>query len=89
VRGYKEEGATTTPFDMVVLNELDRFHLAQDAIDRVPGLGSRAACAKQFIRDRLLDHKDYIRGHGTDMPEIRDWEWSMAKTAKRGTRARR
>ncbi len=75
VRGYKEEGTTTTPFDMVVLNDLDRFHLAGDVIDRVPSLGARAAYAKQFIRDKLLDHKDYIQKHGEDMPEIRDWKW--------------
>ena len=76
VRGYKEEGTTTTPFDMVVLNDLDRFHLVSDVIDRVPNLGSRAAYAKQFLRDRLLDHKSYIRKHGEDMPEIRNWRWS-------------
>ena len=76
VRGYKEEGTTTTPFDMVVLNDLDRFHLVGDVIDRVPSLGSRAAYAKQFLRDRLLDHKSYIRKHGEDMPEIRNWRWS-------------
>jgi len=76
VRGYKEEGTTTTPFDMVVLNDLDRFHLVSDVIDRVPSLGSRAAYAKQFLRDRLLDHKSYIRKHGEDMPEIRNWRWS-------------
>ena len=75
VRGYKEEGTTTTPFDMTVLNDLDRFHLAGDVIDRVPGLGSRAAYAKQFLRDKLVEHKSYIRTHGEDMPEIRDWTW--------------
>lgn len=80
VRGYKEEGTTTTPFDMVVLNELDRFHLVDDVIDRVPQLGSRAAHVKQLIRDRLLDHKAYIHEHGEDMPEIRDWQWSLGKT---------
>jgi xylulose-5-phosphate/fructose-6-phosphate phosphoketolase len=77
VRGFKEEGTTTTPFDMVVLNELDRFHLAGDVIDRVPGLGSRAAYAKQYLRDKLLDHKAYIEKHGEDMPEIRYWKWSI------------
>jgi xylulose-5-phosphate/fructose-6-phosphate phosphoketolase len=75
VRGYKEEGTTTTPFDMVVLNDLDRFHLAEDVIDRVPKLGPRAAYAKQAIRDVLLDHKQYIRQHGDDLPAIRDWTW--------------
>jgi xylulose-5-phosphate/fructose-6-phosphate phosphoketolase len=78
VRGYKEEGTTTTPFDMVVLNELDRFHLVSDVIDRVPSLGARAAFAKQSIRDKLLDHKNYIYKHGEDMPEIRNWKWGLA-----------
>jgi xylulose-5-phosphate/fructose-6-phosphate phosphoketolase len=87
VRGYKEEGTTTTPFDMVVLNELDRFHLVSDVIDRVPSLGSRAAYTKQFIRDKLLDHKNYIHKHGEDMPEIRNWKWSPGKAAK-GKRGR-
>jgi xylulose-5-phosphate/fructose-6-phosphate phosphoketolase len=76
VRGYKEEGTTTTPFDMAVLNDIDRFHLAQDVIDRVGTLGAKAAYAKQEIRDRLLRHKEYIRRHGEDMPEIRDWKWT-------------
>ncbi|OIO66343.1 MAG: phosphoketolase [Zetaproteobacteria bacterium CG17_big_fil_post_rev_8_21_14_2_50_50_13] len=77
VRGYKENGTTTTPFDMAVLNDLDRFHLAGDVIDRVPGLGSRAAYAKQLLRDKLFDHKAYIEQHGEDMPEIRDWKWQI------------
>lgn len=76
VRGYKEEGTTTTPFDMVVLNDLDRFHLAGDVIDRVPALGSRAAYAKQHLRNKLIDHKEYIHQHGEDMPEIRNWKWT-------------
>jgi xylulose-5-phosphate/fructose-6-phosphate phosphoketolase len=75
VRGYKEEGTTTTPFDMVVLNELDRFHLVNDVIDRVPALGHRAAYTKQYIRDILIDHREYIRKFGEDMPEIRSWTW--------------
>jgi xylulose-5-phosphate/fructose-6-phosphate phosphoketolase len=75
VRGYKEEGTTTTPFDMVVLNDLDRFHLANDVIDRVPGLGTRGAYAKQALHEKLLDHKAYIRRYGQDMPEIRNWRW--------------
>ncbi len=75
VRGYKEEGTTTTPFDMVVLNDLDRFHLVDDVIDRVPSLGSRAAYAKQIIRDKLIDHKAYIQRYGEDMPEITNWKW--------------
>jgi xylulose-5-phosphate/fructose-6-phosphate phosphoketolase len=78
VRGYKEEGTTTTPFDMVVLNDLDRFHLVGDVIDRVPSLGSRAAYTKQFLRDKLLEHKDYIQRYGEDMPEIRNWKWSLS-----------
>jgi xylulose-5-phosphate/fructose-6-phosphate phosphoketolase len=81
VRGYKEEGTTTTPFDMAVLNEIDRFHLVDDVIDRVPALGSRAAYAKQAIRDKLIDHRHYIREHGEDLPEIRYWSWSDRKRA--------
>jgi len=79
VRGYKENGTTTTPFDMVVLNDLDRYHLVGDVIDRVPSLDSRAAYAKQYLRDKLLDHKAYINKHGEDMPEIRDWKWNRGK----------
>ncbi|MDM8000036.1 MAG: phosphoketolase family protein [Dehalococcoidia bacterium] len=82
VRGYKEEGTTTTPFDMVVLNDLDRFHLVGDVIDRVPGLSAQAAYTKQYLRDRLLDHKAYIREHGEDMPDIRNWRWSLGKEGK-------
>ena len=78
MRGYKEEGTTTTPFDMVVLNDLDRFHLVGDVIDRVPGLGEHAAYAKQFIRDKLIEHRHYIRQHGQDMPEVGEWEWNGA-----------
>jgi xylulose-5-phosphate/fructose-6-phosphate phosphoketolase len=76
VRGYKEEGTTTTPFDMCVLNEIDRLHLAIDVIDRVPGLRNVAAHQKQTLRDKLIDHKLYISRYGQDMPEIRDWRWS-------------
>ncbi len=76
VRGYKEEGTTTTPFDMVVLNDMDRFHLVMDVIDRLPSLGSSAAYLKQQMRDRLIEHKAYIIEHGQDMAEIRNWQWS-------------
>jgi xylulose-5-phosphate/fructose-6-phosphate phosphoketolase len=78
VRGYKEEGTTTTPFDMCVLNQLDRFHLVGDVIDRLPQLGSKAAYAKQAIRDRLLDHKFWIEEHGEDHPDIVGWRWGGA-----------
>ncbi len=81
VRGYKEEGTTTTPFDMCVLNDLDRFHLVSDVIDRVPDLAARAAYAKQAIRDKLLEHKQYIAKHGEDMPEISGWKWAERKRA--------
>jgi len=83
VRGYKEEGTTTTPFDMVVLNDLDRFHLVGDVIDRVPSLGARAAYAKQFIRDKLIDHKTYIHKHGEDMPEVRNWSWRPGRASRK------
>jgi len=75
VRGFAEEGTTTTPFDMVVLNALDRYHLAIEAIERVPGLATRAAQVKQQLRDKLIEHSRYVREHGEDMPEIRDWVW--------------
>ncbi len=75
VRGYKEEGTTTTPFDMAVRNDLDRFHLVGDVLARVPKLASVAAYAGQAIRDRLIEHKEYIVRHGEDLPAIRDWKW--------------
>jgi len=75
VRGYKEEGTTTTPFDMVVRNDLDRFHLAGDVIDRVPGLAAAAAHVKQALRDKRIEHKQYIAEYGEDMPEIRNWRF--------------
>ena len=75
VRGYKEEGTITTPFDMAVMNDLDRYHLAGDVVDRLPKLGSRAAYVKQAMRDALTAHKQYIVEHGEDMPEIREWRW--------------
>ncbi|GIW86471.1 MAG: putative phosphoketolase [Isosphaeraceae bacterium] len=77
VRGYKENGTTTTPFDMVVLNDLDRFHLVADVVDRVPQLRERAAYAHQAIRDKLIEHKQYIREHGEDLPEVREWKWTV------------
>ena len=79
VRGFMEEGTTTTPFDMVVRNRLDRFHLVADVIDRVPGLASRAAYVKQAMRDKLIDHEQYIVLHGKDMSEITDWRWPPAR----------
>ena len=75
VRGYKEEGTTTTPFDMVVMNDLDRYHLVADVVDRVAKLGTVAAYTKQFVRDKLIEHKQYVRQHGEDMPEISNWQW--------------
>jgi xylulose-5-phosphate/fructose-6-phosphate phosphoketolase len=75
VRGYKEEGTTTTPFDMAVLNDLDRCHLVMDVIDRVPHLGVRYAHVKQDMRNMLVEHKEYVREHGDDLPAIKDWKW--------------
>jgi len=75
VRGYKEEGTTTTPFDMVVMNDLDRFGLVSDVIDRVPRLGANASYVKQFVRHKRIEHKEYISKYGDDMPEVRDWKW--------------
>jgi len=77
VRGYLEEGTTTTPFDMVVMNQLDRFHLAIEAIERVPGLAVKAAHVTQQFRDTLIEHTRYVREHGEDMPQIHDWVWSF------------
>ncbi len=79
VRGYKEEGTITTTFDMTVLNDLDRFHLVIDVIDRVPSLGNKGAYLKQMVQDKLVEHKQYIDKHGEDMPEIRNWKWSNPK----------
>ncbi len=84
VRGFKEEGTTTTPFDMVVLNELDRFHLAIEVINRVPGLAASAAAVKQHCLDRLIEHGKYVREHGEDMPDIRDWSWPYGTAANAG-----
>jgi xylulose-5-phosphate/fructose-6-phosphate phosphoketolase len=75
VRGYKEEGTTTTPFDMVMLNDLDRFHLVKDVIDRVPGLAVREASLRQHMIDERLRQRAYTREHGDDPPDVRDWVW--------------
>lgn len=84
VRGFKEEGTTTTPFDMVVMNELDRFHLALEVIRRVPGLSERAAGAAEAFRDKLAEHERYTREYGEDMPEIAEWGWSYDTAARTG-----
>ncbi|HZQ09591.1 MAG TPA: phosphoketolase, partial [Anaerolineae bacterium] len=81
VHGYREEGTTTTPFDMVALNYLDRFHLVMDVIDRVPKLGARAAHVKQELQYKLIEHHQYVTEHGEDMPEVREWKWKH-KTSK-------
>jgi phosphoketolase len=75
VRGYKEEGTITTPSDMTVLNELDRFHLVMDTIDRLPQTGDKGIYLKQQLKEKLIEHKQYIDKHGEDMPEIRNWKW--------------
>jgi xylulose-5-phosphate/fructose-6-phosphate phosphoketolase len=78
VRGYKEEGTITTPFDMTVLNDMDRFHLVMDAIDRLPRTGTQGVYLKQQLENRLIEHKRYIDQFGQDMPEIRNWKWGSA-----------
>jgi xylulose-5-phosphate/fructose-6-phosphate phosphoketolase len=75
VRGYKERGTTTTPFDMVMLNDLDRFHLVMDVIDRVPGLGTRAATVRQDMVDRRAEARAWTREHGEDQPDVAGWSW--------------
>jgi len=79
VRGYKEEGTITTPFDMTVLNDLDRFHLVMDTIDRLPQTGDKGIYLKQQLKDKLIEHRQYINKNGQDMPEIRNWKWSDNK----------
>jgi len=78
VRGYKEEGTITTPFDMTVVNELDRFHLVIDTIDRLSQTGEQGVSLKQRLQDKLVEHRLYINKHGRDMPEIRDWMWNSS-----------
>jgi len=77
VRGYKEEGTITTYFDMTVLNDLDRFHLVQDVINRIPGLGEKGNMLNQLMIDKLVEHKQYIDKFGQDMPEILNWKWNQ------------
>jgi xylulose-5-phosphate/fructose-6-phosphate phosphoketolase len=77
VRGYKGEGTTTTPFDMVVMNDIDRFHLVNDVLDRLPAIGSKGAYTRQYLRNKLQEHKAWVEIHGEDMPEIRNWKWTM------------
>jgi xylulose-5-phosphate/fructose-6-phosphate phosphoketolase len=81
VRGYKEEGTTTTPFDMVMLNDLDRYHLVVDVIDRVPGLGERYAGLRQRMQDARVRARAYTREHGDDIPEVTDWAWTTGTLA--------
>ena len=88
VRGYKEEGTTTTPFDMVMLNDLDRYHLVMDVIDRVPGLGERAAGLRQQMQDARLQARAYTREFGEDPPEVRDWTWPGAPPDRAGAASR-
>lgn len=80
IHGYKGEGTTTTPVDMVVMNELDRFHLVNDVIDHLPAMGSKSAYTKQSLQNKLLKHKAYIHIHGEDMPEILEWKWNVAES---------
>jgi len=82
VRGYKEEGTITTAFDMTVLNDLDRFHLVMDTIDRLPQTGDKGICLKQQLKDKLIEHKQYIAKHGQDLPEIRDWKWGATDAGR-------
>jgi len=87
VRGYIEEGTTTTPFDMTVLNQLDRFDLALDVIDRVPGLRDRGGAAREWLRNRLIEHSHYVRSHGEDLPEVREGQWGSGEGPRQQTAA--
>jgi xylulose-5-phosphate/fructose-6-phosphate phosphoketolase len=82
VRGYKEEGTTTTPFDMAVMNHIDRFNLAIDVIDRVPRLAATSAGARELFKNELIRHRQYVRSQGEDLPEITNWAWSPAPGRK-------
>ena len=84
VRGYKEEGTTTTPFDMVVMNDMDRFHLVMDVIDRVPGLSRKAAWLRQEMADTRVRHRAWTREHGDDLPEVRGWTWPRRRHGRTG-----
>ena len=86
VRGYKEDGTITTPFDMTVLNELDRFHLVIDTIDRLPQPGERGIYLKQQLRDKLIEHKIYIDKNGEELPEIRNWKLGCYRHRQSGVR---
>ncbi len=83
VRGYKEEGTTTTPFDMTVLNDLDRFHLVIDVVELVPRLQARAAGLIQSMREKLIAHRQYVNAYVDDMPEVKSWKWSGAAGSER------
>jgi len=76
VRGYKEEGTITTPFDMTVLNDMDRYHLVMDAIDRLPGTGDKGLQVKRMLQGKLVEHRAYIEEIGEDMPEVKNWVWT-------------
>lgn len=82
VRGYKEEGTITTPFDMRVLNDIDRFDLVIDTVRRLPQLGNRGAYLVQKMQDKLVEHRQYIRDNGVDLPEVREWKWDLTPETK-------
>jgi xylulose-5-phosphate/fructose-6-phosphate phosphoketolase len=86
VRGYKEEGTITTPFDMTVLNDLDRFHLTMDAVDRLPQTGDQGLALKRHLKEKLAEHRKYIRLHGQDMPEITNWRWTCTTRSEQGAK---